>query len=43
MKANISLDKEIIKIKGSDKKVIIPLNTREGKPWDEPNDEDAGV
>lgn len=43
MKENISLDKDIIKVKGNGKKVIIPLDLREGKPWDEPNDEDAYV
>ena len=37
MKANISLEKDIIKLKGQGKKVIIPLDTKEGEPWEEPN------
>ena len=38
MKANISLDKDIIKLKGQGKKVITPLDPKEGAPWEEPND-----
>lgn len=33
MKANISLEKDRIKFKGQGKKVIIPLDTKERKPW----------
>lgn len=40
MKANISLDENRIKIKGRRKKVIIPLDLREDKPWDEPDEYD---
>jgi hypothetical protein len=43
MKENISLDKQKIKIKGIWNRFIIPLDPREGKPWDEPDDKDADV
>jgi hypothetical protein len=33
MKATISLERDIIKLKGSNKKIIIPLDPKEGKPW----------
>ena len=38
MKANISLEKDRIKIKGQGKKIIIPLDPKEGTPWEEPDD-----
>ena len=38
MKANISLEKDRIKLKGQGKKVIIPLDPKEGAPWEEPDD-----
>ena len=38
MKANISLEKDRIKLKGQGKKVIIPLHPKEGEAWEEPND-----
>ena len=38
MKTNVSLDKDRIKLKGRGKKIIIPLDPREGKPWDELDD-----
>ena len=37
MKANISLEKDRIKLKGQEKKIIIPLDPKEGTPWEEPN------
>lgn len=37
MKSNISLEKDIIKLKGKGKKVIIPLDPKEGAPWEEPD------
>ena len=43
MKSNISLGKDIIKIKGNKEKVTIPFDPRERRPWDEPSDEDADV
>ena len=43
MKANISLEKDRIKLKGQGKKVIIPLDPKEGAPWEEPNDSEAEV
>ena len=43
IKVNISLEKDIIKLKGQGKKVIIPLDPKEGAPWEEPDDsEDKG-
>ena len=38
MRANISLEKDIIKLKGQGKKIITPLDPKEGAPWEEPND-----
>ena len=38
MKANISLEKNRIKLKGQGKKVIIPLDAKEGAPCEEPNE-----
>ena len=38
MKSNISLEKDKIKLKGKGKKVIIPLDPKEGAPWEEPDD-----
>lgn len=35
MKANISLEKDKIKLKGQGKKVIIPLDPKEGSPWED--------
>ena len=43
MKANISLEKDIIKLKGQGKKVIIPLDPKEGAPWEEPYDSEDKV
>jgi hypothetical protein len=33
MWATISLERDRIKIKGSIRKIIIPLDSKEGKPW----------
>ena len=41
MKANISLEKDIIKLKGQGQKVIIPLDPKEWAPWEEPNESEA--
>lgn len=38
MKENISLEKDRIKLKWQGKKIIIPLYSKEGKPWEETND-----
>ena len=43
MKANISLEKDKIKLKGQEKKVIIPLDPKEGEPWEEPDDSEDKV
>ena len=43
MRANISLDKDRLKIKGKGKKVIIPLDPNQGWPWEETNDDDAEI
>ena len=43
IKANISLEKDRIKIKGQGKKVIIPLDPKEGAPWEEPDDLEVKV
>ena len=43
MKENIFLYKDKIKIKGNEKKVMNSLHPREGRPWDEFDDEDAYV
>ena len=40
MKANISLEKDRIKLKGH---IIIPLDPKEGAPWEEPDDSEAKV
>jgi hypothetical protein len=40
MKATISLERDRIKLKGSGRKIIIPLDPKEGKPWMESWDED---
>ena len=33
MKTTISLERDRIKLKGSGRKIIIPLDPKEGKPW----------
>ena len=38
MKANISLEKDRTKFKGQGKKITIPLDPKEGGPWEEPDD-----
>lgn len=38
MKENISLEKDRIKLKGQGKKIIIPLDPKEGTPWEELDD-----
>ena len=43
MKANISVEKDRIKLKCQGKKIIIPLNPKEGTPWEEPNDTEEKV
>lgn len=43
MKANISLEKDRVKLKGNGRKIIIPLDPSERKPWSEPLDEDHEV
>ena len=43
MKANIFVDKDKIKIKGNKKNIIIPLNPRDGQPWEEPRYNDVDV
>ena len=43
MKANISLEKDRMKLKGQCKKVIIPLDQKERAPWEEPNDLEENV
>lgn len=40
MKATISLEKDKIKLKGNGKKIIIPLDLHEGKPWVEAYEEE---
>ena len=39
MKASISLDKKIIKLKGNGRKVVVPIHPSQGEPWTEPIDE----
>jgi hypothetical protein len=39
MRATISLERDRIKLKGSGRKIIIPLDPKEGKPWVETWDE----
>ena len=41
MKANISLEKDRNKLKGQGKNVIIPLDPKEGAPWEESDDSEA--
>ena len=43
MKASISLDKEWIKLKGNEKKVIVRIHPSQGEPWTEPIDEEFNV
>ena len=43
MKDTVSLEKDRIKLKGQGKKVIIPLDPKEGAPWEEPDDSEAKV
>ena len=43
MKPTISLDKEKIKLKGEGRRIIIPLDRKQGKPWLEPCDEDGDI
>ena len=43
MKANISLEKDRIKLKGQGKDIIIPLDPKEGAPWEEADDLEARV
>ena len=43
MKANISLEKDRIKLKGQGKKVIVPLDPKEGAQWEESDDSEAKV
>ena len=43
MKANISLEKDRIKLKGQGKKIIIPLDPKEGTPWEELDDTEDKV
>ena len=43
MKANISLEKVKIKLKGQVKKVIIPLDPKEATPWEELDDSEDKV
>ena len=40
LKANISLEKDRTKLKKDGRKIIIPLDQKEGKPWNESWDED---
>ena len=43
MKASISLDKERIKLKGNEQKVIVPIHPSQGEPWTEPIDEEVNI
>ena len=43
MKANISLEKYRIKLKGQGKKFIIPLDPKEGAPWEQPDESEEKV
>ena len=43
MKANIWLEKDRIKLKGQGKKIIIPLDPKEGTPWEDPDDTEDNV
>ena len=43
MKVTISLEKDIINLKRQGKRIIIPLNSKDGKPWSEPCDEEVDI
>ena len=43
MRANILVDKDRLKIKGKGKKIIIPLDPKDGWPQEDPNDDDADI
>ena len=43
MKENVSLENDRIKLKGQGKKIIIPLDPKEGAPWEEPDDSEDKV
>jgi len=43
MKVNISLEKYRIKLKGNNKKIIIPLDPCEGKPLVDSTNEEAKI
>jgi hypothetical protein len=40
MNETVSLERYRIKLKGSKRKIIIPLDPKEGKPWNKTWDED---
>ena len=43
MKASISLEKYRIKLKWEGRRIIIPINPKEGKPWLDPCDEEGDI
>ena len=43
MKANTSLEKDRMKLKGQGENIIIPLDPKGGTPWEEPNDTEEKV
>ena len=43
MKASISLDKDRIKLKVNEKKVIVPIHPSQGEPWTKPIDEEVDI
>ena len=43
MKENISLEKYKIKLKGKGKNIVIPIDPKEGKPWEELDDSEAQI
>jgi hypothetical protein len=43
MKNTISIEKDMINIKRNVKRIIIPLNPKEGKPWMEPWKEESNI
>ena len=43
MKENISLEKDKIQLKGQGKKIIIPLDPKEGASWEELDDSEDKV